>query len=169
MLEQKMFFVGSAPRAVNGLVNISPKGLDTLRILDDTTVAYVDLTGSGIETVSHVKENGRLVMMFCSYGDRPLILRLHGHGEILERSDSGFVELLRHFPEYAYIRAIVKLHVQRIADSCGWGVPRYEFVRQRDTYERFGAQRTDEQIHEGQLAKNMKGLDGLTGLREPSV
>ena len=76
--EQKMFFVGSAPRADDCLVNISPKGLDTLRILDDLTVAYVDLTGSGIETVAHVKENGRLVMMFCSYGDRPYIVRLHG-------------------------------------------------------------------------------------------
>ena len=167
--EQKMFFVGTAPLSGDGLVNISPKGLDSLRILDDLTVAYVDLTGSGIETVSHVKENGRLVMMFCSYGDRPYIVRLHGKGEILENGDAGFDGLRQQFPEYPYVRAIVKLNVERVSDSCGWGVPKYEYVGQRDTYMRYGEQRTDEQIHEGQLKKNMKSLDGLPGLKAPSV
>lgn len=167
--EQKMFFVGTAPLSADGLVNLSPKGLDSLRILDDRTVAYCDLTGSGIETVAHVKENGRMVMMFCSFDSRPLIVRLHGRGEIVEGSDPGFDELAGLFPTHAYVRAIVKLHVERVADSCGWGVPKYEFIGQRDTYARFGEQRTAEDVQRAQLKNNMKSLDGLPGLKEPSV
>lgn len=167
--DQKMFFIATAPLAANGHVNLSPKGLDTLRILDSHTVAYLDLTGSGVETISHLKENGRFVMMFCAFEGRPKILRLHGHGAVLERGDTEFDELLPLFPSIPGTRAIIKLSVERVADSCGWGVPKFEFKGERDQLTRYATQIGDEGLREGQLEANMSGIDGLPGLRAPSV
>ena len=100
ILDQKMFFVASAPRSDDGQINVSPKGLDTLRILDSKNIAYVDLTGSGVESIAHIKENGRFVMMFCSFDKKPLILRLHGRGQVIEKSDEEWTVLQAHFPDY---------------------------------------------------------------------
>lgn len=161
---QHMFFIATAPRADDGFVNCSPKGLDTLRILDDRTLGYVDLTGSGVETIAHLKENGRFVMMFCSFSNRPRILRLHGRGEVYETRDQGFAGLAQLFPVLRGTRAIIKLNVTRIADSCGWGVPVYDYVRDRDTYQKFAASLSDEQMHDAQVAGNSVSIDGLPAL-----
>ena len=128
IMAQKMFFVGSAPLGGDGLINISPKGLDTFRILDNKTVAYLDLTGSGIESIAHIKENGRFVIMFCSFDEKPLILRLHGTAQVIENSDNDWPSLAEKFSIMDGARAIIKLDIQRIADSCGWGVPKYDYL-----------------------------------------
>ena len=165
---QKLFFIATAPDSGDGLVNLSPKGFETLRVLDSHTLAYLDLTGSGVETVAHLKDNGRFVLMFCSFEDKPMILRLHGRGEALERGSDEFDRLLPLFPDLLGTRTIIKLEVERIADSCGWGVPLYEYQGQRDTYPRYVEQKGAEGIREGQLKGNMTSLDGMTGLSAPS-
>lgn len=167
--EQHMFFVATAPLSGGGLVNVSPKGLDTLRILGPKSIAYIDLMGSGIETVAHLKENGRMVLMFCSFGPRPMILRLHGVGRAIEKADSEFDQFARHFEDYPGARAIVHLEITRIADSCGWGVPRFSFEGNRDTYFKFAAKFGDDDLRQAQTEHNLKSLDGLEGLKEPSV
>jgi Pyridoxamine 5'-phosphate oxidase len=165
---QKMFFVGTAPLSGEGHVNVSPKGMDSLRVLDQRTVAYLDVTGSGVETISHIKENGRLVMMFCAFEAKPFILRLHGRGEVLERTHPEFAGLLDRFPQLPGRRSIIRLAVQRVADSCGWTVPLYEFAGVRDYYDNYAAKLGPEGIREGQLTANMRSIDGLTGLDAPS-
>jgi len=166
---QKMFFVATAPLAAKGHVNVSPKGMDGVRILDDHTVAYLDVTGSGVETISHLKENGRMVMMFCAFEGKPMILRLHGRGEVLENQHPEFAGLLPRFPALPARRAIIRLHVERIADSCGWTVPLYGFQGTRDYYDNYAASLTDERLRKAQLASNMQSIDELPGLSSPTV
>src|SRR5579862_6649806 len=108
---QPVFFVGSAPLDAGGHVNVSPKGLDTLRVLGPATVAYLDLTGSGIETVSHLKENGRIVLMFCAFQGAPKIVRLHGRGTVIEPGHAKFAELAARFPEHEGARSIILVEV----------------------------------------------------------
>lgn len=165
---QHMFFIATAPRSDAGMVNCSPKGLDTLRILDSHTLAYLDLTGSGAETIAHLKENRRFVLMFCSFTNRPLILRLHGQGEVIETHDSGFDALATRFPETRGTRAIIKLNVTRVADSCGWGVPLYEYVGDRDTYAKVATSMSDEDMTKAQEASNLCSIDGLPALSRAS-
>lgn len=162
--EQKLFFVATAPRADGGLINLSPKGLDTFRVLDPHTVAYLDLTGSGIETVAHLKENGRIAFMFCAFEGRPRILRLHGSGEVLELGSAEFERLRPLFPELPGTRSIIRANVKRIADSCGWGVPLYEFEGPRDKLVRFAETLGPERIREAQRTVNAKSIEGLPGL-----
>ena len=134
---QAMFFVGSAPLAGDGHVNVSPKGpIGSLAVLDDHTVAYLDVVGSGAETIAHIRENGRVVVMLCAFQGPPRILRLHGTGEVVLASDERFGALLE---QGGYVpsevpeshRAIVVVHVTRVADSCGYGVPLMEYVGER--------------------------------------
>src|SRR6187200_2291099 len=126
---QRMFFVGTAPSGAGGHVNVSPKGpIESLRILDARTIAYLDVVGSGAETIAHLRENGRIVVMLCAFEGPPRILRLHGRGEVLVPQDDDFSALLERaaFDEPAAPearRALVVVHVERIADSCGYGVP----------------------------------------------
>jgi len=167
--QQKMFFVATAPLAADGLVNLSPKGYDTLRILDRNTVAYLDLTGSGIETLAHLKENGRMVMMFCAFDGRPNIVRLHGKGTAVENGDPEWDELLEQFPSMPASRAIIKLAVDRIADSCGFSVPRYDFIEDRDQLTRYSQKLSKDELREKQMTNNAASIDGLAGLRAPSV
>ena len=134
---QPLFFVGTAPRADDGHINVSPKGpIDTLRVLDDHTVAYLDVVGSGAETIAHLRENGRIVVMLCAFDGPPRILRLHGTGEVVLAGDERFEALLQQFgfepfevPESH--RAIILVSVTRIADSCGYGVPLMDYVGER--------------------------------------
>jgi hypothetical protein len=134
---QPLFFVGTAPLGADGHVNVSPKGpIGTLRVLDDRTVAYLDMVGSGAETIAHLRENGRIVVMLCAFDGPPRILRLHGRGEVVEPADGRFDALLAQagFEQPAHAesrRAIVVVAVERIADSCGYGVPllRHEGAR----------------------------------------
>ncbi|MEM7098410.1 MAG: pyridoxamine 5'-phosphate oxidase family protein [Pseudomonadota bacterium] len=166
---QQLFFVGTAPLSGEGHVNISPKGMDSLLVLDSKTIAYLDVTGSGVETIAHIKENSRLVMMFCAFEGKPFILRLHGKGSVIETSDDRFPALLARFPDLPGVRSIIKLDIRRIADSCGWNVPLYSFEGTRDYYQNYAEKLGPEGIREGQLAANMASIDDLPGLDEPSM
>ena len=165
---QKLFFVATAPTSTDGHVNLSPKGMDSLRVLDPLTVAYLDVTGSGVETIAHLKDNARMVMMFCAFDGRPLIVRLHGSGEVLERDHAEFGDLIGGFPELPGVRSIIRLNVSRIADSCGWNVPIFEYAGVRDYYDNYAEKMGPAGLRDGQLAGNMQSIDGLTGLDKPS-
>ena len=162
--KQPMFFVATAPLSGEGLVNVSPKGLDTFRILDARTVAYLDLGGSGIETVAHVKENGRIAIMFCAFEGPPKIVRLHGHAEAHEPGSETFKTLLGNFPRIPGTRTVIRVDVTRIADSCGWGVPVMEFRDQRTQLPAFAEKIAPEKIEAMKAQYNAKSLDGLPGL-----
>jgi hypothetical protein len=166
---QRMFFVATAPLGADGRINLSPKGLDTFRILDERTVAYLDLTGSGIETVAHLRENGRIVIMFCAFEGRPTILRLHGRGVAHLEGTAGFERLRPSFPPLEGARAIVEIAVERIADSCGWSVPRYAFEQDRDQLLRYYQQKGEETVRAGRVEWNRQSIDGLPGLVEPDA
>jgi hypothetical protein len=161
---QQMFFVATAPLSADGRVNCSPKGLDTLRILGPHEVAWLDLGGSGIETVAHLKENGRIVLMFCAFEGSPRILRLHGHGTAIERGHPDFSTLLAGFQPQPVCRNLVHIKVQRISDSCGWGVPLYDYRGQRDEIARAVAGKTPEQLRAKAAKQNRHSIDGLDGL-----
>src|SRR5260370_30746 len=120
---QKIFFVASAPLDAGGHVNVSPKGLDTFRILGPTTVAYLDFNGSGVETIAHLKENGRIVLMFCAFQGPPDILRLYGSGRVVEAHEPEFAGLTSSFPVFESVRSMIVVEVSRVTDSCGYGVP----------------------------------------------
>ena len=128
---QHLFFVATAALSPEGSVNLSPKGLDSFSILDPHTVAYLDLVGSGAETIAHLRENGRITMLFCSFEGLPRLLRLYGRGEVLEPGDEGFETLLTRFPSHRGVRSIIRVSITRIADSCGFGVPLYRFEGER--------------------------------------
>jgi hypothetical protein len=162
--QQRMFFVATAPLDANGHVNVSPKGLDALRVLSPTTVAYLDYVGSGSETIAHVKENGRIVLMWCALDGPPKIVRLHGRGEVLEPDDAKYQHLRLRFPAVPAGRAIVVVHVHRIADSCGFGVPLYVFERHRSQLADWADRKGPNGLREYQLEKNSSSLDGLPGL-----
>ena len=168
--KQRMFFVATAPLAGDGLINVSPKGLDgTFAVIDDQTVGYLDLTGSGIETVAHLRENGRIVLMFNAFEGPPNILRIQGKGEAVEPGEAGYDELASHFPEMPGVRSIIRVTAERVSDTCGFGVPFYEYKGQRDTLTTWAEKKGDEGIATYQRAKNAKSLDGLPGLKSLEV
>jgi hypothetical protein len=142
---QAMFFVGTAPLARDGHVNVSPKGpIGSLKVIDDHTVAYLDVNGSGIETIGHLRENGRIVVMFCAFEGPPRILRLHGRGEVIFSGDRRFDDLaagLENLSIPEARRAIILVHVTRIADSCGYGVPLMTFQGMRPHHKRSTAKK----------------------------
>lgn len=164
---QHVFFVATAPRSDTGLVNLSPKGLESFAILDPLTVAYLDLVGSGIETVSHVRENGRIVFVFCAFEGPPRILRLHGRGDVVEPGDPEWDQLAGHFPARSNARSVVRARLQRIADSCGYGVPTYRYEGQRSQLDQWAEKRGVEGIASYKKEHNHHSLDGLPGLRNP--
>jgi Pyridoxamine 5'-phosphate oxidase len=161
---QQMFFVASAPLDANGHVNVSPKGLDTFRVLGPKAVAYLDLTGSGIETVAHVKENGRMVLMFCAFQGAPKILRLYGRGRVVEPGDAEFSEMRGQFPDHAGVRSIVVVELTDIIDSCGFGVPLYRYEGQREQHGAWARKVGPEGIRTYQQKNNRGSLDGLSGV-----
>ncbi len=162
---QKVFFVATAPLDGEGLVNCSPKGLESFAVLDPKTVAYLDLIGSGIETVAHLRENGRIVFMFCALEGPPRVLRLHGHGEVVEPGDPDWQELAAHFPSYPNARAVVRARIHRVADSCGYGVPEYRFENERKQLHDWAEKRGQAGLESYKRENNQKSLDGLPGLR----
>jgi len=161
---QPVFFVGSAPLGADGHVNVSPKGLDTLRILGPRTVAYLDLPGSGIETVSHVKENGRIVLMFCAFQGPPKIFRLHGHGRVIEPREQEFSGLAEHFPEFEGTRSIIRIEVSRITDSCGYAVPLLRYEGERTQLIAWAHKLGPEGLKTYRRQKNEKSIDHIGGL-----
>ena len=164
---QHVFFVATAPLSGDGLVNCSPKGLDSLRILDPNTLAYVDIGGSGIETVAHLKENGRIVIMMCAFNGPPKIFRFYGTGNVVEPHDARFGELLARFPAQPSARNIIEVFVDRIIDSCGFGVPQYEFQKNRDSFDNYYGSQSDQEIAAFRQQRNVASLDGLPGLTFP--
>ena len=163
--KQRVFFVATSPRADDGLVNLSPKGLEGLAILGPNRVAYLDMVGSGIETVAHLRENGRIVLMFCSFEGPPNIVRLHGRGEVVEPGDDGWEALAENFSSYVNTRSIICIDVTRISDSCGFGVPLYEYTGDRRQLHEWSAKSNAEEIAQYKQDNNHESLDGLPGLR----
>jgi hypothetical protein len=162
--QQRLFFVATAPLAAEGLINCSPKGMDSFRLLNPKEVAYLDLTGSGIETAAHLRENGRIVLMFCAFDGPPKILRLHGVGEVLPTNTSEYDSLRTLFPDLPGARAIIRVRLARVADSCGYAVPRFDYVQQRDQLVRWAEKKTDQELADYRCKKNAQSLDGLPGL-----
>jgi hypothetical protein len=159
---QRMFFVATAPLDAGGHVNLSPKGLDTFRILGPTKVAYLDHVGSGTETIAHVKENRRIVLMWCAFEGPPNILRLHGRGDVLTPHDREFHHLRPLFPVTPHEgRAIFVVTVDRIATSCGFGVPLYRFERERSQMLDWAERKGADGVREYQRLKNAMSIDGL--------
>jgi predicted pyridoxine 5'-phosphate oxidase superfamily flavin-nucleotide-binding protein len=170
LTRQPMFFVATAPNDPNGHINLSPKGAaGAFRVLGPTTVAYADLVGSGVETVAHLRENGRIVLMFCAFTGPPKIVRLHGQGRVVPEADPEFATLLPEFPldddARALARGIVVVETTRIADSCGFVVPRMDLVAERDQLMRWGEQqhaKNGETWKERYVtANNAQSIDGL--------
>ncbi|MGI9005753.1 MAG: pyridoxamine 5'-phosphate oxidase family protein [Streptosporangiaceae bacterium] len=206
--EQPMFFVATAPSltadGAGGHVNVSPKGYrDTLAIIDPLTVAYLDLTGSGAETIAHVRQNGRITLMFCSFGRTPKILRIYGTGQVVLPGDPGWPELAIRFPAADNYgtdhhgtdpggtdpgtdpvdadrtapqgtapqgtargnqRAIVVVHAERIADSCGYAVPEMELKRERDLLTKWSERRSADDLAAYRVKYNTASIDGLPAL-----
>ena len=162
---QHVYFVGTAPTGPDGHLNLSPKGLDTFRVLGPKSVAYLDLTGSGIETVAHLRENGRITIMFCAFEGRPLIVRLYGRGRVVEPGDREWDGLIARFPEYPGARSVIVMEVGRIADSCGYAVPLYEFKGERSQLVEWANRTGTEGIEDYRENKNRASIDGLAGVR----
>ncbi len=163
--KQHLFFVATAPLAGDGLVNCSPKGLDTFTIIDPLTVAYLDLTGSGVETIAHVRENGRIVLMFCAFDGAPRVVRLHGTGTVFEPGDAGYEALAGRFPPLPGARAVIQVAVSRVSTSCGFGVPYYEFVGDRSALVDFAEKKGPDGMLAYNAKHNRRSLDGLPGVQ----
>lgn len=158
---QPMFFVGSAPLSAEGHINVSPKGLDSFRVLSPNEVVYLDVTGSGNETSAHLEENGRITLMFCAFTGAPNILRLYGKGRtVLANSDEGR-QLGTHFPAIVGVRQFIVATIDRVQTSCGFGVPKMDFVAQRDTLPKWSESKGEAGLHEYWQQKNMISIDNL--------
>ena len=160
---QHMFFVASAPENSDGHVNCSPKGGDCF-LLDESHFYYADYTGSGIETVAHIKQNKRICIMFCSFDKVPKILRFHGQGSYISREDSEFNILKKKIPYHRSIRAFIKVKIERYQKSCGYGVPIMEFKKDRETLLKWADSKSDDELITYQVDNNTKSIDGLSGI-----
>jgi len=161
--EQHLFFVATA--ASSGRINLSPKGMDTFRVLSPKLVGYLDLTGSGAETAAHILADGRITIMFCSFTAKPLILRLYGRGEIIRPNDAKWSDVSNPFPKLMGARQIILLHIDSLQTSCGFAVPRYELVEERQMLIEWASKKGEAGLKEYRAKKNRVSIDGLgTGL-----
>jgi len=163
---QHMFFVATAPLDGDGHINLSPKGLDTFAIIDAHTVAYLDLTGSGIETVAHLRENSRIVIMLCAFDGPPKIVRLQGRGEPIEPGHPDFPALRAVFPPHDGVRSVIRISLDRVSDSCGYGVPLYQYAGERTQLPAWVQRKGPEGIAAYQAEHNARSIDGLPGVRQ---
>jgi len=161
---QHVFFVASSPLSSRGHVNCSPKGMNSFRVLTHNEVAYLDLTGSGAETIAHLKENGRIVFMFCAFEGAPKIVRLHGLGRVAEPGSAEFDRLRGLFDEFIGTRAIIVATITRVSDSCGFAVPRMTFAAERDALQRWAEKKGPEGLAEYRRHRNARSIDGLPAL-----
>lgn len=160
---QRVFFIATA--ASTGRINLSPKGMDTLRVLDDTTVAYLDLTGSGNETAAHLLADGRCTLMFCSFDEDPTILRIYGRGEAIGAADPRWEELRARFPDLPGVRQIMRIEVESVQTSCGYAVPIADAMRPRERLVRWLERKGPEELARYRSRKNRQSIDGFpTGL-----
>ena len=168
--KQPVFFVATAPLAADGMVNLSPKGtLGTFRVLDEHTFAYLDILGSGVETIAHLGENGRICVMLCAFDGKPNIVRLHGTGRSVLVDEAGFDDLLGRFGSAGedrrpYLRGVIVVDVTRVSDSCGYAVPKMALVAEREALDATWRSRDDETIATYKVERNAESLDGLPGL-----
>ena len=161
---QPMFFVATAPLSGDGLVNLSPRGLDCLSVLDPYTLAWVDSTGSGIETIAHLRENGRITLMWCAFSGPPRIVRVHGHGRVCLPGTPEYDDLLARHPGQPSPRAVIVVVADRVSDSCGYGVPLMDKVGERDQMQRWAQAKGPEGAASYRAERNVASLDGLPGL-----
>jgi hypothetical protein len=164
---QPVFFVGTAPLAGDGHINVSPKGMaGTFAVLDEHRVAYLDYTGSGTETVAHLRENGRIVIMFCAFEGKPTIVRLHGRGRAVFAGDPEFDELRKAFDKDRTVgqRSVIVVDVDRVSDSCGYAVPLMDFRSDRDVLDRHQEQRDQDYYDLYWRNRNAESIDGLPGV-----
>lgn len=157
--EQKMFFVATAPES--GRINLSPKGMDTFRCIDDATVAYLDLTGSGNETSAHLTENGRITLMLCSFTEKPNILRIYGRGRVVRPEDGEWPMLLANFSPTPGQRQIIVVAIDSIQTSCGFSIPFYEYLGPREQLVKWAEVKGEDGLREYRDTKNVVSIDGL--------
>ncbi len=170
MSNQSVFFVSTAPLDPQGSVNCSPKGnRDEFAVLNERTVAFLDQTGSGVETIAHLRENGRIVIMLCAFAGPPRIVRLHGTGRVVLADDPDFEALAARFAGGAGmgVRSVIVVDVRRVSDSCGYGVPLMTLEGHRPTMDQWSSRKGREGIREYWAEKNVASIDGLSGI-EPS-
>ena len=164
---QPVFFVATAPLSPDGHVNVSPKGIaGTFAVVDERTVAYLDITASGAETIAHLRENGRITVMFCSFSRQPKILRLHGRGRVVGVDDHEFATWRPRFPETIAARAVVVVDVERVSDSCGYGLPLMDEPRERDMLIPTMERRGPDGVRAYRAERNAVSIDGLPALEE---
>jgi hypothetical protein len=164
LMAQRVFFVATAPSDADGHVNLSPKGLsDSFVVLSPHRVAYYEYGGSGIETVAHLRDNGRIVLMVCAFDGPPKIYRLHGHGEAIAPDDPRAAELIAAFPAPPHpgLRSVIVIDVTRVSDSCGYGVPLMSYEGDRDLLVQFWSRKTPEQTVEYRATRNATSIDGV--------
>jgi hypothetical protein len=157
--EQKLFFTATAP--IEGRINLSPKGIDSFRCLDFSQVAYLDLTGSGNETAAHLYQNGRMTIMFCSFTDKPLILRLYGKGEVVRPDTEQWEDLIGEFTDLPGKRQLILMQLESVQTSCGYGVPIYELQSERSTLVDWAIKKGVDGVSEYRRQKNHTSIDGL--------
>jgi Pyridoxamine 5'-phosphate oxidase len=162
--EQAVFFVATAPRGDGGHVNLSPKGLDTFRVLADDRVAYLDLTGSGVETIAHLRDNGRITLMACAFSGNPRIARIYGQGTVHPIGSPEFDELASEFPDLPGRRAIIEVVIERVTTSCGYGVPLMDLVVDRERLIEWANAKGDDGVAAYRENKNAVSIDGLPGI-----
>jgi hypothetical protein len=166
---QPLFFVATAPLSAEGHINCSPKGGDALRILGPMEAAYLDYTGSGAETAAHVRENGRILLMFCAFAGPPRIVRLHGTGEVVTPDHRDWEALASRFPANPGMRAVVRVPVARVSTSCGFSVPLMDYQADRDTLDRWALNKGKEGLIQYRAEKNARSIDGLPALPSPGA
>ncbi len=160
MAAQKVFFVATA--SDRGRINLSPKGMDTFQCLDTHTVAYLDLTGSGNETAAHLRHDGRLTLMFCSFDQKPLIVRLYGRGTCVNARHARWSSLLQHFRPLPGIRQIILMQVDTLQTSCGFAVPLFEFKEERQALSAWAEKKGESGVIQYQRKHNTESIDGLS-------
>lgn len=161
---QPMWFVATAPLSATGHVNVSPRGHDSLSVLDRHRVGWVDYTGSGIESIAHIRENGRVCLMFASFDKRPRIVRLHGHGTVSLPGEATFDEVVALHPHHLSTRAVITVDVTRVSDSCGWGVPVMDLAGERDLLHLQAEKKGTVGMEQYRAERNALSIDGLPGL-----
>ena len=163
-------FVASAPSGSGGHINCSPRPVDWSFYIDSPRrVGWLDLVGSGIENIAHLKENGRVVLMFCSFGPKPLILRLHGHGVVFEPTDEFFEVMTARVGKSLGIRAVIAVDIERVSTSCGNGVPIMDFVGHRPTIDEWIERKGPDGLAEYRKMNNLASVDGLAGLDSEKI
>ncbi len=161
---QPMFFVATAPLTADGHVNVSPRGKDSLSLLGPTRLGWVDLTGSGVETIAHLRENGRITVMWCAFEGPPRVVRVHGRGTVHLPGEEAYDDVVARHPVMPNTRAVVTVDAARISDACGYGVPLMGYEGERDQMARWSAAKGPEGIAAYTAQRNAVSLDGLPGL-----